>query len=180
MIFDMLSEMLRPQDVLLAFHLTGPHGPTQRAIGQALGISQAEVSLAIGRLQVAQLVVHGSRTVVMPNLIEFLVHGARYMFPPLVGGLKRGVPTAALVQPLKGKVGGATGSLVWPHAKGSQRAQSLEPIHKAAPDAALHDPRMYRLLALLDGIRIGGARMRQIAAEHLTAELRSGEQRDAR
>jgi hypothetical protein len=61
---------------------------------------------------------------------------------------------------------------VWPNAEGSVRGLTLEPLHKAAPKAAQHDPVLYELLALIDAIRDGRTRERQLAERELTARLR--------
>jgi hypothetical protein len=52
------------------------------------------------------------------------------------------------------------------------RGLTLEPLHKAAPKAARQDPVLYELLALIDALRDGRARERQLAERELTARLR--------
>ena len=49
----------------------------------------------------------------------------------------------------------------------------LQPIYKDAPTAALNDPVLHRRLALLDGLRAGGARARTLSAKLLRAEFAS-------
>jgi hypothetical protein len=166
--------MLRPQDLVLAFHLTGLPARTQAEMAQALGLSQPEISNGLRRLRKSHLLLADSRNPVLPNLIEFCAHGVRYAFAAEPGRAKRGIPTAALAAPLKGRVRGAEGALVWPAAKGTERATSVAPLHSCVFHAATQDPRLHRLLALLDGIRVGHSRLRQLSLELLTAEL-SGE-----
>jgi hypothetical protein len=62
---------------------------------------------------------------------------------------------------------------VWPDAEGEVRGLTLEPLHRAAPAAARKDPVLYGLLALLDALRDGRVRERQIAERELTARLRN-------
>lgn len=169
--------MLRPQDLVLALHLSGSPARTQAEIGQALGLSQAEISNGLQRLRRSHLLVPDSRIPNLPNLIEFCAHGARYAFAAEPGPAKRGIPTAALAAPLKGRVGGAEGELVWPAARGTERATSISPLHSCVVHAVTRDPRLHRLLALLDGIRVGHSRLRQLSVELLSAEL-SGEERE--
>lgn len=144
-------------------------------MAKELGLSQAEISYAIKRLRMAELVMQSSNDVILPHLIEFSVHGVRYNYPAVIGKAARGIPTASLVEPLKSQVISSEGELAWPSGQGTVRAQSLDPIHPSAPHAALANPRMYRLLSLLDGIRVGKNRMRQIATDLLVAELRGSE-----
>jgi len=51
---------------------------------------------------------------------------------------------------------------VWPWRDGNTRGVGLEPLYKNAPHAALRDPALYELLALLDAIRDGRARERDL------------------
>lgn len=61
--------------------------------------------------------------------------------------------------------------LIWPHPDGKSRGQSLTPLYRAAPYAALQDERLYELLALVDMLRIGRARERSLAKERLRYRL---------
>lgn len=167
--------MLKPQDVVLALYLTGAQPRTQGEIAGVIGLSQAEISNALKRLQAARLLLHDARGVIVPNLLEFCIHGVKYAYAPVVGRRRRGVPTAALVAPLRGHVSGEEGELVWPDSAGSVRAQSLEPIHPCVPHAAQQDARLHELMALVDGIRVGKSRMRKLAEEKLAARLEVGE-----
>lgn len=163
--------MLKPQDVVLALYLSGKNPRTQGEIAAALGLSQPEISNGLKRLQEARLLLHDARSVIVPNLLEFCVHGVKYVYPPIVGRRRRGIPTVALVAPLRDLVSGEDGELIWPDSTGSARASSLEPIHSCVPHAAQQDARLHELLALLDGIRVGKSRMRKLAEDHLAKRL---------
>jgi hypothetical protein len=52
---------------------------------------------------------------------------------------------------------------------GPVRGRALRPLHPNAARAAARDPRLHKLLALVDAFRIGRARDREVAS----AELRS-------
>ena len=52
---------------------------------------------------------------------------------------------------------------VWPDPDGEVRGATLEPLHKAAPKAARRDPALHELLALIDALRDGRVRERQMA-----------------
>ena len=52
-----------------------------------------------------------------------------------------------------------------------QLAYSYAPLHKNVPKAALSDPRLYELLVLVDTLRDGNAREREIAVKALTKKL---------
>src|SRR5436189_151391 len=59
---------------------------------------------------------------------------------------------------------------VWPYADGSVRGTEFSPLYKNAPKAA-SDPKLYELLALVDAIRDGRAREREVAIRELTARI---------
>jgi len=83
------------------------------------------------------------------------------------------MPTAYAAPPLSDQIVG-NGDLppVWPDADGEVRGLTLEPLHRAAPRAARRDPMLHELLALIDALRDGGARERQLAEKELSARLR--------
>lgn len=161
--------MLKPQDIVLALYLTGAPARTQGAIGHDLGLSQAEISNSIRRLQASRLLLQDARTVIVPNLIEFCVHGLKYSHPARIGRRTSGIPTAALIEPLKGRVSTEEGDLVWPAPQGV-RAASIEPLHRCVLHAVQGDRRLHQLLALIDGVRVGKSRMSQVS-ERLLKEL---------
>jgi hypothetical protein len=147
-------------------------------MARELGMSTSEVHNAIKRASVSQLTaLHpdlGVWTVQRRNLLEFLMHGVRYVFPAERGALTRGIPTgtaAPILQPHFGPSGEPP--LVWAHAEGTVRGQSLKPLYPSVPFAASRDPNLYAALAVVDSIRSGGARERSVAAQVMKSLLSS-------
>lgn len=62
---------------------------------------------------------------------------------------------------------------VWPYPDGSVRGIAFSPLYKNVSQAALRDQKLYELLALVDAIREGRAREREIAIRELTARIDS-------
>jgi hypothetical protein len=62
---------------------------------------------------------------------------------------------------------------VWPWRDGNTRGVGLEPLYKNVPHAALRDPALYQLLALVDVLRSGRARERNLAERDLVHRLKS-------
>lgn len=60
---------------------------------------------------------------------------------------------------------------VWAHPQGSVNWQTLSPLCRTVPQAALSDPALHRLLALHGALRAGRARERSLAAKLMTDEL---------
>ena len=139
-------------------------------------MSASEVHAAVKRAQGSRLL-HGSELGERPNyraIEEFLIHGLKYAFPAEHGQLTRGVPTSYAAEPLRQVITpGDEPPPVWPYAAGSQRGIAFEPLYKQAPKAALRDPVLYELLALVDALRDGRARERKLAEEMIVSRLRS-------
>jgi hypothetical protein len=167
---------LKPQDVVVALKLCGyPNGrPPMSIVGSDLGLSPSEVHGAIQRLRSSKLL-HGPALKDKPNisgLVEFLVHGLKYAFPAEHGGVTRGVVTSYAAEPLKSEIAGSNDlPPVWPWHEGDTRGIGLEPLYKTVPHAALRDPALYQLLALVDAIRDGRARERNLAERDLVQRL---------
>lgn len=163
--------MLRGQDIIVLVAL-GRGRPALPRLAERLGLSNATVHRSLERLREARLTDADGMGVNGLHAEEFLVHGLRYVFPPRFGGEVRGVPTAWAAAVLAGHlVPGAGSPPVWAHPSGTVRGMSLEPLHPVVPALALDDPDLGAVLALLDAIRIGDARLRAVAADLLRARL---------
>ena len=169
--------ILKPQDVVVLLKLIaiGDQPWTFQRLSVELSISQSEVHAAVRRAAAAHLMTDSSTAGGRPvraALLEFLVHGVRYAYPPKRGALTRGVPTGYAAPPLN-KVIVLSGEPppVWPYAQGSVRGYSLEALYPTVPEAAMRDPALYELLALVDAIREGRARERNLAAKELETRL---------
>ena len=170
-----MAQALLPQDVLVLAKLVsyGGQRPSIAQMASDLGLSPSQVHASLKRLERSRLVAPSTNEPQLRAIEEFLLHGVKYAFPAYRGEATRGMPTAYAAPPLSGEI--AAGSdlpPVWPDAEGSVRGLTLEPLHKAAVRAAKQDPMLYELLALIDALREGRARERQIAERELTARLR--------
>lgn len=166
--------VLKPQDlvVLLKIHLEPAGSWTFSGLSNSLQISASEVHGALKRAGFSQLYSQTRRQVRLHNLREFLEYGMRYAFPAQPGSMVRGVPTAWSTAPLLGRLGSSAGPLlVWPDPRGEVTGLSIQPLYRTVPAAIRQDRRLYELLALLDGLRLGRSRERTIAAEELSSRL---------
>ena len=168
---------LRPQDVLVLAKLLSYQGPRPPMAQMAvdLSVSSSEVHASLKRLAQSRLVSADSEghRPLLQAVEEFLVHGVKYAFPAKRGEVTRGVPTSYAAPPLNQQIeAGSELPPVWPFAEGRQRGASLEPLYKTVPAAALRDPFLYELLALIDAIREGRARERKLAEKELVDRVR--------
>ena len=167
---------LKPQDVVVLLKLLeyGTIRPPYAQIAKELFLSASEVHASVRRARQARLLggVQGNEFPNKSALEEFLLHGVKYAFPPERGELTRGVPTAHAAEPLKSRISlGSDAPPVWPFPEGKTRGYSFAPLYKTVPKAALRDTYLYEVLALVDAIRDGRSRERQIAEEELKLRL---------
>ena len=137
-----------------------------RSLEGELGISKTEISASIRRSIACSLAIKSNdrAKVNRRNLIEFVQHGLKYVFPANPGAPQRGVATSFAAPMLEGKLISAGADIyVWPHPEGSRRGISIAPLFKSVPDAALKDARIYEFLALIDAIRTGNQREASLA-----------------
>lgn len=128
---------------------------------------------ALKRLAVARLFDERRQRVNLSQAEEFLLHAVKYVFPAVLEGESRGMPTAWAAEPLASHIASPAGSLppVWPDARGRQRGLVLRPLHEAVPEAARRDPALGERLALVDALRVGDARAREVASRLLVERL---------
>lgn len=167
--------MVTGNDVMVLIRLLAESGPwTFRSLGEELNIDPAGLHRTIARLKKARLL-DNDRQVNRSAAEEFLIHAVTYLMPVEPGSLVRGTPTAWAAEPLR-KLIASDGEPppVWPDAQGDARGQSIEPIAEGVVDLSKADPELREWFALIDGIRIGRARERKLAAEELSKRIRSG------
>jgi hypothetical protein len=168
--------VLKPLDivVLLKLSLSAGDRPPYLQMANDLHLYPSEVYASIKRARASHLV-QGPELKDRLNrsaLLEFLLHGIRYAFPAERGAMTRGVPTRYAASPLKQSIEqGKEPPPVWPHSDGSVRGYSYAPLHKNVPRAALADPQLYELLVLVDALRDGRARERELAVQELRKRL---------
>jgi hypothetical protein len=183
---------MHPQDVVVILKLVADGKRvnwTYSELSEELCMSASQVFRSVARAEAARLLsaplpplgrVEGISLFARPNLgnlKEFLVHGVKYCFPVERGGPTRGIPTAEAAPPLNRHFPQDFPlPPVWPDAEGSVRGIEFSPLYKNVPQAALRDTKLYELLALVDAIREGRAREREVAIRELTARIDSADQ----
>jgi hypothetical protein len=166
---------LKGSDVLVLGGLIAIDGDawTYRSLADDLGVPHAVVQRALSRARAVDLFSPERRAVHLPNFEEFSVHALRYLVPGALGAIVPGIPAAWAAEPVAKAIRSSGEDLppVWPSAHGTVRGQSLEPLHPAAVEAAERWPDLGRLLAILDSLRTGDLRVREVAERLLSEEL---------
>ena len=107
-------------------------------------------------------------------LLEFLEHGLRYVFPARPGNVKRGVPTAHSGPILSAEIDRDGGAYVWASPNGTVRGREIEPLVPRASELPERSPRTYEALSLVDALRVGRARERELAGRALRERFKAG------
>lgn len=170
------TTQIKPQDVLLLLKIISEDNPkwNQKPMAEALGLSQSEVSESVARSKYAGLLDPSGKVVMKMAFMEFLQYGLRYVFPQKPGAVVRGIPTSHSASPLKEQIQ-STEDYVWPYGKGKVRGHGILPLYPSVPEAALKDEKLHELLALVDALRLGRAREKELAVIELKKRLDLGE-----
>jgi len=166
--------ILKPQDILIILKLIslGDVSWSYSSLAGDLFMSTSEVHAGLRRGSAARLMDAKRERPMKKGMEEFLIHGVKYAFPPDRGPLTRGIPTAYAAPPFLNLITQPQEHPpVWPDPQGDTRGYEFSPIYKSAPKAALKDQKLYELLAILDVIRDGRAREREIAVKELKNRL---------
>jgi len=178
--------MLKPQDIVILLKILsrslskdsqGEIWP-QNKIALHLCMSVSEVHAGLKRLNLSGLL--GPKAGVDPNKVRFLpitaaceeclISGVKYYFPIESGAYTRGIATSYAAPIFAKHISIGNDPIpVWPYAEGDQRGLALEPLYRSVPQSITQypDPLFYELLVLVDALRSGRARERNIAAKLL-------------
>jgi hypothetical protein len=161
---------MRPQDIpiLLKIISVERFSPEWRIkdLARDLFISPSEISESLNRSYHAQLIDYYKRHVFRLALHEFTAHAIQYVFPQSPGPLVRGIRTAHSAPPLN-KIIRSSENYVWPDAQGNARGQAIEPLYPTLVRASKQDEFLYAALALIDALRVGRVREKNIAKDEL-------------
>ncbi|WP_291432273.1 hypothetical protein [Deinococcus sp.] len=163
--------MLKPQDLLILLKLLQSGYTSHAQLSGSLGMSSSEVHAGLKRLKQSRLV-KSDVSPIRSAVREVLRYGVPYFLPAVRGELTRGMPTAYAAPPLNAHIAqGSDPPPIWPDPEGPVRGQALAPLYRSVPFAARQDPALYEWLALVDALRSGSTRERQLAGKLLDERL---------
>lgn len=174
--------VIKPQDIVVLvklISLSGNKNWTQNSLAVELCLSPSQINSAFRQLVNAGLITpYHSRSKPEPIIQaaqEFFIHGLKYAFPAKLGEKARGIPTSYAAPILKEYIIPGNDPIpVWPYGAGEERGVALKPLYSSVPESISKypDPLFYDLLTLIDAIRSGRARERQIAIEKISEILK--------
>lgn len=163
---------MRPQDIAILLKIISMDGQNWQLVGlsNSLHISISEISESLNRSRQASLIDYNKKKVSRQNLLEFLEHGVRYVFPQQPGSMVRGIPTAHSHPSMK-KIFISEMNYVWPDNKGKIMGLAIEPFYPKVIEAVNEDEFFYKLLSLVDVIRVGKVREIKYAVNELRKNI---------
>lgn len=164
---------MRPQDIVILLKITTfskNESWKMLDLVKSLHISQSEISESLNRSSLAGLIDFSKKKVMRLSLMEFLEYGIHYVFPQHPGAIVRGIATAHTHPFMKKKIISSE-NYVWADADGNIRGQVIEPLLNSVVKAVKDDDELYKLLAMVDVIRVGKTREVKIAITELKKTL---------
>lgn len=159
---------MRPQDVPILLKIVALKDPNWQLqpISSMLRISMSEISESLNRSRIAGLVDFKKKRPNRLAISEFLEHGVKYVFPQEPGAITKGILTAHS-HPFMRQFIKSDDNYVWPSFEGKSMGQTIEPFYDRQVEAIKDDPEFYKLLALVDVLRVGRVREVEIAKSEL-------------
>lgn len=174
---------IKSQDIVILVKLLAKSSNdnwSQNSLATELCLSPSQINSGFKRLvEAGFLMPYQSSEKTQPILQaceEFFIHGLKYIFPAKLGEIVRGIPTSYAAPSLsKEIIKGSEPIPVWPYGEGKERGVALKPLYACVPESiAKHpDPLFYDLLSLIDAIRSGRARERELAKLRLLEIFKS-------
>jgi hypothetical protein len=159
--------------VLLKIFLWAEGRWSMSVLGDQLSLSKSQVHYSVKNcVQVGLL---GEKTLTpKPEAIkEFIGHAVKYLLPAKWLGQGIGIATAHSMEPLCEVISAAGLPIIWEEPNGTLEGMILKPIHPSAPFASLIDRQLYEYLALIDALRSGRAREKNMALQELMTRIES-------
>lgn len=159
---------MKPQDIVILLKIIALNSDRwqQLPLAQSLRMSQSEVSQSVARSRYAGLLDDSGKRVMRRALQDFLQYGVAVVFPVKPGAIVRGIPTAHSTAPLNQQIS-SDQDYVWPFALGNVRGHGITPLYPSVPHAVQDDAGLYELLSLVDAVRVGKAREKNLAIQEL-------------
>jgi hypothetical protein len=174
---------IKPQDIVVLAKLIAKRGDknwSQNGIAFELCLSPSQINSAFKRLVSAGLITPyhppSKPQPIIQACEEFFIHALKYIFPAKLGEIARGVPTSYSGPSLKEQIVAGNDPIpVWPYGEGEERGVALKPLYSSVPESVIKHPDsvFYDILTLIDAIRSGRAREKQIAIQKLSEILKS-------
>jgi len=175
--------MLKPQDIVILLKLLARRQHldwSQHQLATHLCLSPSVINASLARLNVSGLLNFGGEgnryQPVVLACEELLLYSIKYFFPAQLEGYTVGIVTSYAAPIFAGLISvGKEPVPVWPSAEGNVCGLALAPLYHSVPASLIlyPDQAFYELLVLVDALRQGRARERNLAAKLIKERLAS-------
>jgi len=174
--------IIKPQDIVVLAKLLAQSKEkwSQNSLAFELCLSPSQINSAFKRLVMSGLITPyhppNKPKPIIQACEEFFAHALKYIFPAKLGEIARGIATSYSGPSLKKQIiSGSDPIPVWPYGQGDERGVTLKPLYSSVPESVSKhpDPIFYDLLTLIDAIRSGRAREKQLAIQKISEILNS-------
>lgn len=157
------------------------HEVSVRNLGNSLGVSKSEVSSSLKRCINSKLLTFNEVKLERLNnlnsfdwvintkaLFKVIQYAFPYFYPIEQTGMTYGLKTGFSAPILSDKlISGGEIPYIWATEQGNTFGLGIEPIYKSVPFASKHDEYVYSCFALIDALRAGQPREKNIALDML-------------
>ena len=158
---------MNPQDFIIALFLALEEKPIlQKDIADRLKISRSAVSYAIKRLGKLKIINLDNQQVMVHSLLDFVQYAIHFIYPTDIGPKVKGIPTA-VSGPILDQLITTEETYVWKSEKGTAIGQEVQPLYERVPEFINYESQLYQVLSLIDAVRIGNSREKNIANKEL-------------
>ena len=166
-VLDILP-IMRPQDIVVLLKILCYNSSNwyNKDIAKDLYLSTAEVSNSLQRSALSGLIDTDKKRVRVQSLLEFLIYGIQYVFTQRPTNISRGIPTAHS-HPFMKLQFSSEQTYVWPDAESDEKGFSVQPLYPGVVSAVKKDEKLYLMLALVDVLRMGKTREKEVAISKL-------------
>jgi hypothetical protein len=170
---------MKPQDVIVLLKMAiseESESATYARLAQQLKMSAAEVHAAVKRAAASGLLTIQNprqRRVDREKLLRWLRESFATSFPAKYGPVALGLPTGIAAVNLP-EIQAPADDLpfVWPSPDATTRGKTIKPLYRSAPQAAKLDRPLHECLALVDLLRIGVTREKDVAIRELERRIK--------
>jgi len=162
---------MQAQDLLILLFLQLEKTKTyQKDIADRLMISRAGVSYSINRLIKLNLLSNDRERIMTQTILDFIKYAIHIVYPAHQGPRVKGVLTANLFE-LDGQII-SNDKYVWKSSSGKDIGQEISPLYHTAPLIVESEPALYQALQMIDIIRLGNSREKNLAYNKLVSLLK--------
>lgn len=168
---------LKSEDILVLLKLIAvePFHKDLTFLSQELGHDPHEIINSLSRLRTSNLIEDKTHKVIIHNFKQFLFDQLHTQFPTSPGKLTQGMLTGAKPDFYFAVGLSYTSIWVWPHPDYPHKGYEIQPLSQQCCFAAANDPRLRKLLAVTETIRVSGLKARKWAETELENFLKDKE-----